>query len=71
MAKTRLTYSPEFRRWMVARGHWAICGTPERIADILQEWFENDAADGFNILPPYFLAAFGTPPCLCGRKNQA
>ena len=41
-----------------ARGHWVICGTPERIADTLQEWFETDAADGFNILPPYFPAAF-------------
>ncbi len=41
-----------------ARGHWVICGTPERIADTLQEWFEGDAADGFNILPPYFPAAF-------------
>lgn len=41
-----------------ARGHWVICGTPETIADTLQEWFEGDAADGFNILPPYFPAAF-------------
>ncbi|MBR0655871.1 LLM class flavin-dependent oxidoreductase [Roseomonas arctica] len=41
-----------------ARGHWVICGTPERIADILQEWFEADAADGFNILPPYFPQSF-------------
>ena len=41
-----------------ARGHWVICGTPERIADTLQEWFETEAADGFNILPPYFPAAF-------------
>lgn len=41
-----------------ARGHWVICGTPEMIADILQEWFEADAADGFNILPPYFPASF-------------
>lgn len=41
-----------------ARGHWVICGTPEGIADTLQEWFETDAADGFNILPPYFPASF-------------
>lgn len=36
------------------RGHRTIIGTPEQIADQLQEWIENDAADGFNILPPYF-----------------
>ena len=36
-----------------ARGHWTIWGTPEQIADQMQEWFENDAADGFNVMPPY------------------
>ncbi len=33
------------------RGHFTIAGTPERIADELQAWFENGAADGFNIMP--------------------
>lgn len=36
-----------------ARGHWQILGTPEQIADRLEEWFVNNAADGFNIMPPY------------------
>lgn len=36
-----------------ARGHWVLCGTPEYIADTMQEWFENRAADGFNVMPPY------------------
>ncbi len=36
-----------------ARGHLTLVGTPETIADTLQEWFENEAADGFNILPPW------------------
>lgn len=35
-----------------ARGHWTIVGTPAQVVDQLQEWFENGAADGFNILPP-------------------
>jgi alkanesulfonate monooxygenase SsuD/methylene tetrahydromethanopterin reductase-like flavin-dependent oxidoreductase (luciferase family) len=35
-----------------ARGHWTLVGTPEQIVNQLQEWFENEAADGFNILPP-------------------
>ncbi|KGT46891.1 hypothetical protein GW12_20740 [Acinetobacter sp. HR7] len=35
-----------------ARGHWTLVGTPEQIVDQLQEWFEHEAADGFNILPP-------------------
>jgi len=41
-----------------ARGHWVVCGTPQRIADTLEEWFVGGAADGFNILPPYFPDAF-------------
>ena len=42
-----------------ARGHWVICGTPRRIADTLEEWFSEGAADGFNILPAWFPGAFG------------
>lgn len=41
-----------------ARGHWVIAGSPATIADTLQEWFESRAADGFNILPPFFPGAF-------------
>ncbi|MFB9328730.1 LLM class flavin-dependent oxidoreductase [Paenibacillus aurantiacus] len=37
-----------------ARGHREIVGTPAQIADQLEEWFLNDAADGFNIMPPTF-----------------
>ncbi|RMC37928.1 LLM class flavin-dependent oxidoreductase [Paracoccus alkanivorans] len=41
-------------QWVAsARGHYTIIGTAVQIADILQEWFENEAADGFNILPPW------------------
>jgi N-acetyl-S-(2-succino)cysteine monooxygenase len=41
-----------------ARGHWVLCGTPQTIADTLEEWFVGGAADGYNILPPYFPGAF-------------
>jgi FMN-dependent oxidoreductase (nitrilotriacetate monooxygenase family) len=37
-----------------ARGHWAIYGSPKRIADIFEEWFVGGLADGFVLLPPYF-----------------
>ncbi len=40
-------------QWIAtARGHWTIVGTPAQVADQLQSWFENEAADGFNVLPP-------------------
>jgi N-acetyl-S-(2-succino)cysteine monooxygenase len=35
-----------------ARGHWVVIGTPKTIADQMQSWFENGAADGFNVMPP-------------------
>jgi len=35
-----------------ARGHFTIAGPPEKIADAMQDWFENGAADGFNLMPP-------------------
>jgi FMN-dependent oxidoreductase (nitrilotriacetate monooxygenase family) len=34
------------------RGHRTMVGTPEQVADDLQLWFENGAADGFNYMPP-------------------
>ncbi|MEI9997428.1 MAG: LLM class flavin-dependent oxidoreductase [Rhizomicrobium sp.] len=41
-----------------ARGHWVITGTPEKIADAIQAWFENGAADGFNVMPPWLSGGF-------------
>lgn len=35
-----------------ARGHREVIGTPEQIADAMQEWFDGGAADAFNIMPP-------------------
>jgi FMN-dependent oxidoreductase (nitrilotriacetate monooxygenase family) len=35
-----------------ARGHFATAGTPEQIADLIEDWFTDGAADGFNIMPP-------------------
>jgi FMN-dependent oxidoreductase (nitrilotriacetate monooxygenase family) len=41
-----------------ARGHWVLCGSAEQVADTLQQWFEERAADGFNVMPPYFPEGF-------------
>ncbi len=37
-----------------ARGHYTTAGTPEQIADLMESWFEDGAADGFNVMPPVF-----------------
>ena len=43
-----------------ARGHWVLCGSAQRVADTLGEWFTTGAADGFNIMPPDFDEGFET-----------
>ena len=44
----------ELYQWIAtARGHCTLVGTPSQIADTLQVWFEQEGADGFNILPPW------------------
>lgn len=35
-----------------ARGHFTTAGTPEQIADLIEDWFREGAADGFNLMPP-------------------
>lgn len=35
-----------------ARGHYTFAGTPEQVADLMEEWFVDSAADGFNVMPP-------------------
>ncbi|MCA1177353.1 MULTISPECIES: LLM class flavin-dependent oxidoreductase [unclassified Pantoea] len=37
-----------------ARGHWLLVGSPQTVADQLIRWFDNEAADGFNIMPAWF-----------------
>ncbi len=36
-----------------ARGHLLLVGDAQYIADKIEEWFVGEAADGFNISPPY------------------
>ncbi len=35
-----------------ARGHYVMAGTPGQVADLIEDWFADGAADGFNIMPP-------------------
>lgn len=48
------------RRLAGARGHYVIVGTPEKVADHIENWFENGAADGFNVMPPSLPAGLDT-----------
>jgi alkanesulfonate monooxygenase SsuD/methylene tetrahydromethanopterin reductase-like flavin-dependent oxidoreductase (luciferase family) len=35
------------------RGHLLTIGTPAQIADVMEHWFLNGAADGFNVMPAW------------------
>lgn len=35
-----------------ARGHYVMAGTPEQVADVMEDWVDSGAADGFNLMPP-------------------
>jgi FMN-dependent oxidoreductase (nitrilotriacetate monooxygenase family) len=57
LAKARrenMTLRDLYNLTAAARGHWVLCGSAERVADTLEYWFRNGAADGFNIMPPFF-----------------
>ncbi|MGO9957677.1 MAG: LLM class flavin-dependent oxidoreductase [Solirubrobacteraceae bacterium] len=56
--RERLTPRQLLRRLAGARGHWVTAGTPEQIADRIQTWFEQGAADGFNVMPPQLPHSF-------------
>jgi len=50
--KERPTLRQVLAKLAGARGHFTVAGTPDKIADIMQDWFETRAADGFNLMPP-------------------
>ncbi|NUT37590.1 MAG: LLM class flavin-dependent oxidoreductase [Hamadaea sp.] len=50
--RERLTVRQLIGRLGGGRGHRTFAGTPEQVADAIEEWFGNGAADGFNIMPP-------------------
>jgi FMN-dependent oxidoreductase (nitrilotriacetate monooxygenase family) len=56
--RKQLTLRELYRHTAASNGHHLIVGSPTRIADELERWFTQGAADGFNIMAPYFPGAF-------------
>lgn len=52
LAAQGLTLRQLYLSLATARGHRTAVGTPEQIADAIEDWFTQGAADGFNIMPP-------------------
>jgi N-acetyl-S-(2-succino)cysteine monooxygenase len=50
--RERLTVRQIVARLGGGHGHRTVVGTPEQIADSMQEWSQGGAADGFTIAPP-------------------
>ncbi|MFD7136960.1 LLM class flavin-dependent oxidoreductase [Streptomyces sp. NPDC059894] len=49
--RERLTVRQLIGRLGGGRGHLTFAGTPEQVADAIETWFTQEAADGFNIMP--------------------
>jgi alkanesulfonate monooxygenase len=52
-ARDNLTIRQLYLAIAGGNGHRTVIGTPADIADAMEEWFTQGAADGFNILPPW------------------
>ncbi|HEV2635830.1 MAG TPA: LLM class flavin-dependent oxidoreductase [Actinocrinis sp.] len=50
--RDRLTVRELIGRLGGGRGHRTFAGTPEQVADTIEHWFREGAADGFNVMPP-------------------
>jgi FMN-dependent oxidoreductase (nitrilotriacetate monooxygenase family) len=71
--RDNLTLRELYYRVAAARGHLLVVGTALQVADVLERWFRAGAADGFNIMPPFFPGAFdafadGVVPILQARR---
>jgi len=55
--RDNLTIRQLYQHVTGARGHLTVVGTAQDVADVMQDWLESQAADGFNIMPAHFPAA--------------
>ncbi|PTM56562.1 LLM class flavin-dependent oxidoreductase [Desmospora activa] len=50
--RENLTIRQLYKKVAGSRGHHIFIGTPEQLADRMEEWFTQKGADGFNLMPP-------------------
>lgn len=43
-----------YERMVVSRGHAVVIGSYRTVAELMAEWLDRGAADGFNVMPPLF-----------------
>lgn len=49
--RERLTVRQLLVRLGTGRGHHTVIGTPEQVANVMEQWWTAHAADGFNLMP--------------------
>nr|WP_285846272.1 LLM class flavin-dependent oxidoreductase [Bacillus safensis] len=50
--KDNLTIRQLYQSVAGSRGHNIFIGTPQQLADVMETWLHEEAADGFNVMPP-------------------
>ncbi len=50
--RENLTIRQLVLRFSQSRGHLQVHGSPKTIADVIERWFVERGADGFNVVPP-------------------
>ena len=58
LAAEGLTIRQLYERMTIARGHLVLVGSYRRVARTMAQWLRSGAADGFNVMPPYFHEGF-------------
>lgn len=53
--REHLTVRQMSKHVVSAGGHHTFAGTPERLADLMEQWLDHGACDGFNIMPSHYL----------------
>lgn len=56
--RENLTIRQLVLRFSVSRGHIQVIGSPKTVADVIEQWFTERGADGFNVVPPLLLGGF-------------
>jgi FMN-dependent oxidoreductase (nitrilotriacetate monooxygenase family) len=56
--RENLTIRQLILKFSVAKGHVQVIGTPKKVADLMEQWFVERGADGFNVVPPLLPGGF-------------
>jgi FMN-dependent oxidoreductase (nitrilotriacetate monooxygenase family) len=56
--RENLTIRQLILRFSVARGHVQAIGSTKKVVDLMEQWFTEGGADGFNVVPPLLPGGF-------------